>query len=74
MATNDVTRLVPNQKVDEYTGLIAQSDGGAACIRSTRQMANKKCLKNLVGGLARSSTREIIAYIYLRGKLNNVTS
>ena len=39
---------------------------------------NKKLLqemsrKNLVGDLARSSTREIIAYVYLRGKLNNVT-
>ena len=29
--------------------------------------------KNLVGDLACSSTREIIAYVYLRGKLNTVT-
>ena len=74
MATNDVTRLVPNQKVNVYSGIIVQVIGGAACIRKHSPDGQQEMSrKNLVGDLPRSYTREIIAYVYLRGKLNNVT-
>ena len=62
------------EKEEVYSRIIIQVIGGAACFRKHSPDGQQEMSrKNLVGDLARSSTHEIIAYVYLRGKLSNVT-